>query len=98
MKKPIVRCPKCNGGGWVELKPHLAETLKALGKRAMTAGELRESGLNGVTINAISNRLADLFALHLVTRTQRGKFWVYSRVPAEKPKAGYEVLKRGICG
>lgn len=61
-------------------------------KKPMTAADLmpksKLAGVaveNGITVNAINNRLEALRKFNLVTRTRRGKFWVYSRVPSKQP-------------
>lgn len=43
-----------------------------------TAAQLAEASDERITVNGWSNRLADLFALRLVTRQRSGKYWIYS--------------------
>lgn len=53
-----------------------------------TAAELAEKNNETITVNAWSNRLADLYAHRLVTRRRAGKFWRYSPLAEEiKPWA-----------
>lgn len=73
-----ITCPQCEGRGEVGLSEHLAVTL-ALVKSGTTADEIHgKLGLD-ITVNAISNRLLDLFLLGLVTREKQGKCWHYTR-------------------
>lgn len=51
-------------------------SLCALGEA--TAAQLSETSEERITVNGWSNRLADLFALRLVTRQRNGKYWIYS--------------------
>lgn len=78
MKQPTMICPGCGGTGEMPIPPHLADTLAALKtRRHGTALDLSLS-FPGITVNAISNRLAELLQLDFVSRQRRGKFWVYS--------------------
>jgi hypothetical protein len=62
----------------------LASTLFGLGKlREGTAANLAEKSNESITVNAWSNRLADLYLLRLVTRHRSGKFWRYSPTAEE---------------
>jgi hypothetical protein len=66
------------------LDTFLASTLLALTKLGeATAAELSENGNESITVNAWSNRLADLYLLRLVTRSRSGKFWRYSPLAEE---------------
>lgn len=61
-------------------------SLAALGEA--TAAELAQKRNETITVNAWSNRLADLYVQRLVTRRRTGKFWRYSPVAEEiKPWA-----------
>jgi hypothetical protein len=61
------------------LDAFLTSTLFSLAKlREGTAAELAEKSSESITVNAWSNRLADLFLLRLVKRNRSGKFWRYS--------------------
>lgn len=75
MKRPTVQVQ-------LQLSEILTDTLHALGRKRATAGELQ---IPGVSRNAINNRLESLRRLGFVQRERRGKFWVYSRVPAQQP-------------
>lgn len=83
MKTPTIKCPECAGSGTVKLPELLAETLASLGKRKFTAAEI-SGDFPTITVNAINNRLESLRRLGFVQRERRGKFWLYSRVPAAK--------------
>lgn len=82
MKRPSIKCPECAGVGTVPLPEHLEQTLAALGGRTKPAEYLSGAGL---TINAISNRLADLLKLGLVTRHKEGRQWFYRAARKAKP-------------
>ena len=43
-----------------------------------TAAQLADTSDERITVNGWSNRLADLYALRLVTRQRSGKYWIYS--------------------
>ena len=66
------------------LDTFLASTLLALTKLGeATAAELSANSNESITVNAWSNRLADLYLLRLVTRSRNGKFWRYSPLAEE---------------
>lgn len=67
----------------------LAATLFSLAEMGeATAAELAERSKEAITVNAWSNRLADLYVRRLVTRRRVGKFWRYSPLAEEiKPWA-----------
>lgn len=74
-----VTCPKCCGTGLAEIDESLLETLTRIKMRkskSAVAEELRWN-TDGVTINAVSNRLKKLLQLGLVTRKRKGKYWIY---------------------
>lgn len=77
--KHTIQCPTCGGGGRAPLHEHLQETLDAIPRRGFATAEDLHAKFSGITANAISNRLADLFELKLVKRERFGKFWRYSR-------------------
>ena len=61
------------------LDTFLASTLLSLAKlREASAADLAGNSNESITVNAWSNRLADLYLLRLVTRSRSGKFWRYS--------------------
>jgi hypothetical protein len=64
-----------------QLDPVLAHTLQALDDFGeATAKQLSDQSKETITVNAWSNRLADLHLLRLVTRRRDGKFWQYSPI------------------
>lgn len=66
------------------LDAFLASTLFSLTQAGdATAAELAERNNEAITVNAWSNRLADLYLLRLVTRRRTGKFWRYSPLAKE---------------
>jgi hypothetical protein len=66
------------------LDTFLASTLLSLAKlREASAADLAENSDENITVNAWSNRLADLYLLRLVTRSRSGKFWRYSPLAEE---------------
>lgn len=66
------------------LDTFLASTLLNLTKLGeATAAELAEDSKESITVNAWSNRLADLYLLRLVMRSRSGKFWRYSPLAEE---------------
>lgn len=75
MKPPLIQCETCHGTGREPLSELLTETLGMLGRRQATAVDLM---IDGMTKNAINNRLEHLRRLGFVQRQRRGKFWVYS--------------------
>lgn len=75
---PAITCEKCSGSGKVPLHEHLAETLGKIPACGAVAENVQS---NGITQNAVSNRLADLLALGLVIRQREGKFWRYFHTP-----------------
>ncbi len=80
-KTPLVKCHACGGIGEVPLKPELLETLMALPRAGMHAAEVASFLRSESTKNAMNNRLEDLRSLGLVTRSRRGKFWIYRKAP-----------------
>jgi hypothetical protein len=66
------------------LDTFLTSTLFSLAKLGeATAAELAENSKESITVNAWSNRLADLYLFRLVTRSRSGKFWRYSPIAEE---------------
>jgi len=64
-----------------QLDPLLFRTLQQVANQPdVTAAELSEKSREGITINAWSNRLSDLYRLRLITRRREGKFWRYSAI------------------
>jgi hypothetical protein len=62
----------------------LASTLFTLvGLGEATAADIAAKSNESITVNAWSNRLADLYMLRLVTRRRSGKFWHYSPLAQE---------------
>lgn len=76
--KPTIQCRTCRGTGKEEVPEHLRATLLKIGKHRKTAKDLLEEGL---TPNAIMNRLEDLCVLGLIAkeRAHRGEPWIYFR-------------------
>lgn len=74
---PKIPCEKCLGAGKIPLHPHLFQTLNRIPKTGATADDLV---CDGVTTNAISNRLNSLLALGFVQRVREGKFLRYFRL------------------
>jgi hypothetical protein len=66
------------------LDSFLVSTLTRLVRQKQaTAAELADASQEAITVNAWSNRLADLHSLRLVTRERSGKFWRYEPLAKE---------------
>lgn len=80
MKQITIKCPTCEGRARVPLEEHLRAALDLVPAcGSITAGEI--CGKLGITTNAASNRLMDLFLLGLVTRKCDGRYRRYGRKP-----------------
>lgn len=77
MNPPLVTCHTCHGSGQEKLQEGLLETLQSLGKSEAAACEIVAEG---VSVNAVNNRLERLRAMGFVKRRRAGKFWLYSRI------------------
>lgn len=84
--KQEIDCPDCGGKGRVPLPDHLLNTLSLVPRNGYRVAEDFANYFPGITINGISNRLAELHRLGFVTRERNGKFWCYSRTKAKKGK------------
>lgn len=73
MKRPIIKCSCCNGGGVIYLPNELWRTLKKLSSIPKLTSELNEVG---ITPNAICNRLKDLESLGLAKRSGKTGKWI----------------------
>jgi len=66
------------------LDSFLVSTLTRLVRhKQATAAELADASEEAITVNAWSNRLADLHLFRLVTRERSGKFWRYAPLAKE---------------
>lgn len=81
MKQEIMlKCPRCEGSGHVELPAPLVATIAMIPKKGtVTAGQLSKASTEKIGITGWSKRLWNLFLLGLVTRERSGKYWRYSR-------------------
>jgi hypothetical protein len=70
---PILPCSCCGGAGKVQLKGDLLRTFRRLGSKPLLVTALLE---DGVTSNAINNRLVALEELHLAVRVGKVGKWV----------------------
>ena len=79
--RPIIKCPRCDGKGKVQLGDELNDTLNALRRRGeCSATELHKDMGVQMGVTAVNNRLTDLLRLKLVTRLKRGMTWIYKAV------------------
>lgn len=74
--KATIPCRHCEGSGKETLPEPLRQTLMKLGKKRATSEDLREEG---VTREAINNRLEQLRELGFVSREREGRFFLYFR-------------------
>lgn len=77
-QKPLLKCECCGGMGKRPMSDDLHETLEAVIhlKSAHSAQVVEAIGYSCAP-TAMNNRLAELMRLGFLTRTRRGKFWVY---------------------
>lgn len=83
MKRPLVKCPTCNGSGFGPISDPLFEAFRFVSKHP---GSTPPEVFNGIMntsgyvphVTAINNRLETLFNLGLVVRSKWGRAWKYS--------------------
>ncbi len=75
----MIECPTCKTPAKVPLGDELQATLDRIKpKMAFTAAQLHEKSKDCVSVNAMNNRLEKLRELSLLTRTRRGRNWLYA--------------------